>query len=166
MRRRRPFILISIAAFSALVAGCGGGGSPQASTTTTATVSQAALLAFSQCMRSNGVPSFPDPQRYVGGSAKLTIHQLGAGTPHFQTALVACNHLLPSRGSTSQESAQQQRTRLADELSFARCMRSHGITRFPDPTARGELSIAMVQAQGIDVHSPAGAIAIEFNALR
>ena len=73
MRRRRPFILISIAAFSALVAGCGGGGSPQASATTTATVSQAALLAFSRCMRSNGVPSFPDPQRYVGGSAKLTV---------------------------------------------------------------------------------------------
>jgi hypothetical protein len=155
MRLRRPFILVSIAAFSVLVAGCGGGGSPQASTTTTATVSQAALLAFSQCMRSNGVPSFPDPQHYVGGNAKLTIHQFGAGTPHFQTALAACNHMLPSRGSGSQESAQQQRTRLADELSFARCMRSHGVARFPDPTAQGELSTEMVQRQGIDVHSPA-----------
>src|SRR5205814_9465372 len=99
--------------------------------------------------------SFPDPQRYVGGNAKLTIHQLGAGTPHFRTALAACNHLLPSRGSSSQGSAQQQRTRLADELSFARCMRSRGIARFPDPTAQGELSTEMVQRQGIDVHSPA-----------
>jgi hypothetical protein len=34
-------------------------------------------------------------------------------------------------------------------------MRSHGVTRFPDPTAQGDLSVAMVQAQGIDVHSPA-----------
>jgi hypothetical protein len=32
-------------------------------------------------------------------------------------------------------------------------MRSHGVTRFPDPTAQGGLSVEMVQAQGIDVHS-------------
>jgi hypothetical protein len=34
-------------------------------------------------------------------------------------------------------------------------MRSHGVARFPDPTARGDLSVEMVQAQGIDVHSAA-----------
>ena len=34
-------------------------------------------------------------------------------------------------------------------------MRSHGVARFPDPTAQGQLSVEMVQAQGIDVHSPA-----------
>jgi hypothetical protein len=34
-------------------------------------------------------------------------------------------------------------------------MRSHGVTRFPDPTAQGDLSVEMVQAQGIDVHAPA-----------
>jgi hypothetical protein len=33
-------------------------------------------------------------------------------------------------------------------------MRSHGATRFPDPTAQGQLTVAMVEAQGIDVHSP------------
>ena len=43
----------------------------------------------------------------------------------------------------------------ADGLSFARCMRGHGVTRFPDPTAQGQLTVEMVQAQGIDVHSPA-----------
>lgn len=156
MRLGRPFVLSVITAVSALVAGCGGGESPQGgSTTTAATISRAALLAFSHCMRSNGVSSFPDPQRYVGGNAKLTIHQFGVGTPHFRTALAACNHLLPTHGGSSQESAQQQRARLADELSFARCMRSHGVARFPDPTAQGELSIEMVQAQGIDVRSPA-----------
>ena len=156
MRLRRPFILSAIAALSLLAAGCGGGGSPQAGTTaTTATIPRTTLLAFSHCMRTNGVPSFPDPQRFVGGNVKLTIHQIGNGTPHFQAALDACNHLLPSHGSGSQESAQQQRTRLADELSFARCMRGHGVARFPDPTAQGELSVEMVQAQGIDVHSPA-----------
>jgi len=160
MRLRLPFTLIAIAVFSVLVAGCGGGGSPQVASdtsttsTTTSTIPRSTLLAFSQCMRSNGVPSFPDPQRFVGGNVKLTIHELGSSTPHFQSALTACTHLLPNREGGSQATAQQQRTQLADELSFARCMRSHGVTRFPDPTAQGELSVAMVQAQGIDVHSP------------
>jgi hypothetical protein len=34
-------------------------------------------------------------------------------------------------------------------------MRSRGVTGFPDPTAQGDLTVEMVQAQGIDVHSPA-----------
>jgi hypothetical protein len=33
-------------------------------------------------------------------------------------------------------------------------MRSHGVVRFPDPDAQGQLTLEMVQAQGIDVHSP------------
>jgi hypothetical protein len=165
MRRRRPLIVssvVAVAAFSLLAAACGGGGSPgvanvattSTSATTTTAPTQNELVAFSHCMRANGVPSFPDPQRLAGGSLKLTIERAGSGAPHFQTAMSACNHLLPNRGG-SQETAQQSRTRLADELSFARCMRSHGVARFPDPTAQGDLSVEMVQAQGIDVRSPA-----------
>jgi hypothetical protein len=163
--RSRPLILMSgaaVAAFSLLAAGCGGGGgSPgvanNASSTTTATTTSGptpnALLAFSQCMRSNGVANFPDPQRFAGGNVKLTIHGFGTN-PAVQTALNACHNLLPSGPGQTQESAAQQRTQLADELSFAKCMRSHGVARFPDPTAQGQLSVEMVQAQGIDVHSP------------
>ena len=160
--RRTPIFtaLVAVAACSLLAAGCGGRGSPGvasvASSTpaATTTTTQNGLVAFSGCMRSNGMPTFPDPQRFVGGNVKLTIHQLVANNPRFQAALSACDHLLPSRGGP-QESAQQQRTQLADELSFARCMRSHGVSRFPDPTAQGGLSVEMVQAEGIDVHSPA-----------
>jgi len=161
MRCRRPLILtavVPVAALSLLAAGCGGGGSPRvadvatSTTTATTTTSQNGLLAFSQCMRSNGMPNFPDPQRFVGGNVKLTIHQLSPS----QAALSACNHLLPTNGGSGpQETAQQKRTRVADGLSFARCMRSQGVTRFPDPTAQGDLTVEMVQAQGIDVHSPA-----------
>jgi len=162
VRCRRPILLssvVAVVAFSLLAAGCGGGGSPRVanvatstSAATTTTTTQSGLLAFSQCMRSNGMPNFPDPQRFVGGNVKLTIHQLAPS----QAAMSACGHLLPTNGSSGpQETAQQQRTRLADELSFARCMRSHGVTRFPDPTAQGQLTVEMVQAQGIDLHSPA-----------
>jgi hypothetical protein len=166
MRCRRPLLLSSVvagAAFSLLAASCGGGGGPSgvasiastttaATTTTTATATQSGLLAFSQCMRSNGMPNFPDPQRFVGGNVKLTIHQLAPS----QAAMTACSPLLPTNGgSGSQATAQQIRTQVADGRSFANCMRSHGVSRFPDPTAQGDLSVDMVQAQGIDIHSPA-----------
>jgi hypothetical protein len=86
---------------------------------------------------------------------KLAINQAAATSPKFHAAMAACNHLLPNRGgSEPQESAQQQRKQLADALSFAKCMRSHGVSRFPDPTAQGQLTVEMVQAAGIDVHSP------------
>ena len=156
-----PGAVVAVSAFSLLAAGCGGGRSPGvarvASSTTAATTTtqnpQSTLVAFSQCMRSHGEPNFPDPQRFAGGSVKLTIHQLSPS----QAALRACNDLLPTNGGSgpSQETAQQQRTQLADGLSFARCIRSHGVARFPDPTAQGQLTVEMVQAQGIDVRSPA-----------
>jgi hypothetical protein len=146
----------AIAAFSLIAASCGGGSSPRvangAAVTTAASPPQNALLAFSQCMRSNGVPSFPDPQHFAGGNVKLTIHALPGG-PKVQAALNACTHLLPSGPETQQ--AAPSRSQLAGELSFARCMRSHGLARFPDPNAQGALSVEMVQAEGIDVHSPA-----------
>ncbi len=162
--RCRPRLIatsvVVVATSSLLAAACGGGGSPgvasgASSTTTATTATQNGLLAFSSCMRSNGMPNFPDPQHFVGGSVKLTIHQLGSNGPQFQAAMSACNHLLPSGPTGSPETAQQQRTQLADELSFARCMRSHGLARFPDPTAQGQLTVEMVKAQGIDVRSPA-----------
>jgi hypothetical protein len=165
MRCRLPLVLASVVAvalFSLLAAGCGGRGSPRvasvASSTTAATTTTqneaAVAVAFSRCMRSHGVPTFPDPSTIQPHALKAAAQRLAASNPRFTAAARACNHLLPNGGS-SQEAAQQERTRLADELSFARCMRSHGVSRFPDPTAQGGLTIEMVQAQGIDVHSPA-----------
>ena len=56
--------------------------------------------------------------------------------------------------SAQTQADQQTRTQIADELSFARCVRHRGVSRFPDPNAKWLLTVAMVQAQGIDVHSP------------
>ena len=186
---RHPLILSSlpaVAALALLAAGCGGGGrspgvaSLASSTTAAASTTengagsatqngatsslQSHLVAYSQCMRSNGVANFPDPQALGGGSFKLHVQRDAASNPRFQAASSACKHLLPAVGpvgSGQQETAQQQRIRLADELSFARCIRRHGYARFPDPTAQGVLTVAMVQAQGIDVHSPAALKAVQ-----
>lgn len=152
-RRRRPLVLTTLVAVSLLAAGCGAG-SPQvatvASTTTGSTPTTqtgASPIVFAHCMRSNGLSNWPD-------AGKPTPQQLGVSLSQFDAALSACRHLLPN-GGVEQQTAQQRQTQLADELSFARCMRSNGVTRFPDPTAQGELTVAMVEAQGIDVHSPA-----------
>ena len=161
MRCRRPLILasvVAVAAFSLLAAGCGGGGgSPRvasvASTTRPATTTaQTGALAYSACMRSHGLPNFPDPDSR-GNFPSLPA--LGVSKQTWAPADIACKHLLPNGGSGPQETAQQERTRIADGLSFARCMRSHGVSRFPDPTSQGQLTVEMVQAQGIDVYSPA-----------
>src|SRR5579862_513553 len=166
MRSRHPLLVASVVAVSAfclLSTGCGSGGSPgvaslasSTSATTTTQAPQNGLVGFSQCMRANGVSNFPDPQNFAGGNVKLTIHQVVGDNPRFQPALNTCSHLLPTNGNgESQQTAQETRTRLADGLSFAKCMRSHGVSRFPDPTAQGQLTVEMVQAQGIDVNSPA-----------
>ncbi len=164
MCRRRPLILSSAAtavAFSILAAGCGGGGSPRvanvaSSTTAARTMTpQDELVAYSHCMRSSGVPNFPDPERVAGRAMKLTIQRLVTSNHRFGAAARACEHLLPAGSRESQDTAQQKRVQLANELSFARCMRGHGLSRFPDPSAQGGLTVEMVQAHGIDVRSPA-----------
>jgi hypothetical protein len=167
MRCRRPLILTAIVAASAiLVSGCGGGSSAgvanvSSSNSTTSsgagsspTQSQTPqTLKFVQCMHSNGVPSFPDPQLLVGGNLKLTIHQLAA-SPQVQTALSACRHLLPGGKSASQNPA-QTRAQTVALLAFARCMRSHGFPSFPDPTGTGQLTHQMLAKARIDLHEPA-----------
>jgi hypothetical protein len=55
------------------------------------------LLKFAQCMRSHGVPNFPDPP--LGGQSTPAPSK-GAGidpnSPQFQAAVNACQHVLPA----------------------------------------------------------------------
>jgi len=159
MRPSRPLIptaVLALAALALLAAGCGGeGGSPGvasvASSTSPASTSTASgLVAFGDCMDSHGVPNFPAP-----GSPKSEVVALAKANPaKFNTAQEACIHLLPNGSLALPETAQLIRTKLADGLSGARCMRGHGVSRFPDPTAQGDLTTEMVEAEGIDLHSP------------
>ena len=150
MHRRCAFSLAALAAVSVLVSGCGGGGGSSGvanvATSGTTTTAQNRPIAFPRCMRAHGVPNYPD-------AGKPTAQQLGMSQSEFDRRASACTYLLP-HGGVAQETAQQKRIQLADELSFARCMRSHGVARFPDPNAQAQLSVEMVRAQGIDVHAP------------
>lgn len=108
-------------------ASSGGGGTSPDSTESP----QQAGLAFSKCMRSNGVPSFPDPN--PGGGLSLPAG-VNPEAPAFRAAQAKCAKLIPGGGppgpgSTTHPSAQV----LARFLKVARCMRQHGIYDFPEP---------------------------------
>jgi hypothetical protein len=159
-RRRSVLILVFVLALALFAAGCSGGRSPAApavaSTTGTATASATAqneAVAFARCLRTHGLSNWPDPT--TGGVFdKAKLRQLGYSVSRVRAVEDgACKHLVPT-GPGQQETASQSRTRRADALSFATCMRNHGVARFPDPTADGNLTVEMVKAQGIDVRSP------------
>lgn len=51
-------------------------------------------LAYSRCMRSHGVPNFPDPDS--SGNPLASTKQIGASNPRFDAAQEACRRLLPN----------------------------------------------------------------------
>jgi hypothetical protein len=38
-------------------------------------------------------------------------------------------------------------------LAFTHCLRAQGINGFPDPDASGQLTIEMISAAGVDIHT-------------
>jgi hypothetical protein len=150
---RRAGVLAAIAGIAVLVTACSSGGSsaPTTGSTGGSTTYQKAL-AYSQCVRSHGVPNFPDPN-----SNGVIVMPAGSGgsqnlnSPQAQSANKACQHLLPNGGRISQ--AQQQQD-LSQMLKFARCMRSHGLPNFPDPTTAGGGVSLNLRGSGIDKRSP------------
>jgi hypothetical protein len=98
-------------------------------------------------MRSNGVPTWPDPNSSgVFDKSKITTQQLGVSSSKLQAAQTACQHLLPP------ESAAQQRLNAAQALQFSQCMRTHSVPNFPDPDGSGR--IPDPATFGIDQGSP------------
>ena len=109
----------------------GSGGATTAGGTTSSQ-----LLAFVRCVRSHGVANYPDPTS-SGKLPTATPQQLSSSK--VQAAENACQHLLPNGdGGPTQGQVQQYRNSL---LPYARCMRSHGVSNFPDPDSRGHLDV-------------------------
>lgn len=80
-----------------------------------------------QCMRSHGVPNFPDPKP---GGPSVVPNWINPQAPAFLSAQKACAKFLNGGGSSG---AGRQSEKVA-LLNLARCMRAHGVTNFPDPT--------------------------------
>jgi hypothetical protein len=144
----RPLVhasIVALAVLSLLAAGCGGGGSPGVASVASSAVTAGpsaeggqatGLVAYASCMRSHGVPGFPDPASGGGLPKEAVVSALQAvSNSRADVSQNACKGLLPAGGSLSGKAARpvpaQDRH---DYLEAAACMRSHGFPDFPDPT--------------------------------
>jgi hypothetical protein len=158
---------IMAAGLALLAAACGGGpssagGSPGAGGSATAT----AAVAYSHCIRSHGVPGFPDPAGN-GRVPKADPQQLGVSSFQLQTAQRDCQHLYPANGGSLGTSLRQceetgncpqamvQRVLSAMRM-FSRCMRADGVSNWPDPSVDAEdrPGFNLAAIHGTDWNSP------------
>jgi hypothetical protein len=150
-----------------VLAGCSGSGSGGA-LNAAGSANSSSAVGYSACMRSRGVPNFPDPDS-SGELPKADAGHLGVSSSQLQAAQRDCQHLLPGNGGAiNADSIQQcmltddcpqslvQQVR-SEELRFARCMRSHGVPNWPDPIidSQGRPVFAIsISKDGFDPYSP------------
>jgi hypothetical protein len=87
------------------------------------------------------VPNYPDPDS-SGNLPKGNAQRFEVSTSRYQAAERACGRLLPSGGSASLTQCLMTgdcpqsvvQPALEEGRKFAQCMRSHRVTRWPDPS--------------------------------
>jgi hypothetical protein len=151
-------LLVLLAAL-VLSAGACAGKSPQTGVASLPTGSASASasagtgdpLKYAQCMRAHGIAKFPDP----GADGNITIQPglgLDPNSDQMKAATEACEPLAPAGanppGAKKADPQEQQRY-----LAFAKCMRDHGITGYPDPTTRSDGSMSLGLPKDIDINS-------------
>jgi hypothetical protein len=183
-RRARPpairitAAMLTTAAMALLAAACSspssaGTGSPSAAGSASSSpaagssATAQSAVAYSQCMRADGVPKYPDPAS-GGQLPKGDAQAFGVSDAQYQAAQHTCQHLLPTGGSFDEQShecieagdcppALVQQMLTADR-KFAQCMRIHGVPTWPDPVIGPNGGpVFKVSAAGIthtQTHSP------------
>jgi hypothetical protein len=152
LRRPRAAAIVAAAVLAVPAAACGGAAS------SSSTGSGGSAVGYSACIRSHGVPSYPDPDS-SGNLAKGDAQQFGVSPDRFRAARHACQSLLPRGGSRQQQDHQCmqnsdcpqsliQQMLTADRL-LAQCMRSHGVPNFPDPITDSHGPIFDISSAGI-----------------
>lgn len=148
--------IVVTAVLALLAAACGGSppstGTSNAGGPTNTQSVDSQPLAFSRCMRSNGVPNFPDPNS-SGVWPKPQVEG-AASNPQYPAATRSCGHLLPDGGPGVAPSPAVDQQIQNDMTQFALCMRSHGVSNWPDPTFDQGRAVFDPQAAGIDTNSP------------
>lgn len=121
----------------------------------------ATALEYSVCMRSYGVPGFPEPT-INGAHVSLNISDdAGASPAVFQTAEKAC-----ARYSIAARPGSPPAYYVKELLAGAECLSAHGVSGFPDPTTHPPSSpppgfdlltmngVSFVIPSSIDMNSP------------
>jgi hypothetical protein len=142
MPRRPPTVAAAILAATLAIAACGGSSSPQKKNSSDKLkTSGNAPLRLAECMRTHGVPGFPDPSSSGsigidaspggnGGSISINGHQLNVSAPAFQKAMNECQKFQPHGPPIS---GSQLAKIKQGALKMAQCMRAHGVPNFSDP---------------------------------
>jgi hypothetical protein len=127
-----------------LTAACSGGSTtstgvadPGSTSSHSTSAAYAKALAYSECIRSHGVPNFPDPT-ISNGSIDLNLgNGVGVSQSTLQAAQNACKSLSPVHPLTGAQEAKN----VAEGLKWAQCIRSHGVPNFPDPNSSGAFAL-------------------------
>jgi len=121
--RRRSCIALAAGAVVLAIAACGSaGGSHRPPNATGPSIG----VRYADCMRTNGVPNFPDPS---GGAGLVVPNSINPASPALKSAQRACQSLMPGPAARAPAGGQQRQTL----LGLSRCMRAHGVSGFPDP---------------------------------
>jgi hypothetical protein len=134
----RPLAALAMIATFALISGCGSSTPAQTSSSSDTAAGSASStgsgsssaskrekgVKFAECMRSNGVSDFPDPN--ANGEFMYGVSVTPAV---FTKAVDACKVLQPPGSLSGQRSPKQQSL----ALKFAQCVRNNGVPDFPDP---------------------------------
>jgi hypothetical protein len=135
---RRAWLLAALAAVALVGAGCGSSG-PSGTANSTGSGStgtgsgtgggrnstgQGNAVKFAECVRTHGVPHFPDPNSK--GEFEFGIDVTPAV---WGRAVNACKSLQPPGSLSGKRTPKQQ----SASLRFAQCIRENGVKDFPDP---------------------------------
>jgi hypothetical protein len=151
----RPLIIFVGLTLCVLTAGCASSSSKSASRSSFS----AQQLAFSKCMRADGVPSFPDPggapgpgeSSFLGIAIPATIDMR---SPAAESAFDGCRHVIASilspQGKPGITAVRKQ-----SMIAHAQCMRTHGVPAYQDPIFPLGGGIETFDGPGVNPDSPA-----------
>ena len=138
-------IMLVAAVLAAVAVAACSGGSP-ASVTSGGGNPNKGALAYASCMRAHGISDFPDPNAQGGFSAP---NGMNVNSPQYAAANNACKSLTGNATPPPYNPAT-----VAALVKYAKCMRAHGISNFPDPNAQGHLDISANGKNGTSDLSP------------
>jgi hypothetical protein len=95
---------------------------------------------FSECMRTNGVADFPDPNP----QGQFAYGGISVPPAVWEKAVGACKYLQPGLFDGPGRTPDQQ----AAALEFAKCIRDNGVPDFPDPTTARDPLIDTTKMRG------------------
>lgn len=145
-------LLATLTATLLLTAACGD--DPANKTAGDKQDAHAQAVAYAKCMRENGDPSWPDPG--PDGAFPNANGSLDRTSAAYQKANAAC------KGDQQQGAANAAdiETQFQQLLTYSKCMRDNGVTKFPDPV-KADGGVGIDTPKDIDTNSDTYKKAVE-----